>query len=136
MQALLPVGRNPVRGSGRGLAQWVMLGRGELRAVVHLLVPIVVVPALPGLVTGDPRMSCGFGMGGGVLAGGTVTAADVAALSAAAEVKPPALIALALDAAGATGPHRGIDTGLFDHHLRKRRFGHVRNRLERLSRYR
>jgi hypothetical protein len=77
-----------------------MIRRRELGAViVELLVAVVVEPVFFGLITGDPWMSDCFGVGGGVLAGRVVAAANVAAVRAPAEVKPPSALFFALHAA-------------------------------------
>jgi hypothetical protein len=116
MQQLLPVGRDASGGSRRRLIEWVMIGRRELGAVVvELLVAVVVEPVFSGLITGDPRMSDCFGVGGGVLTGRVVAAPDVAALRAPAKVKPPSALLFALHAARAGGQNSGVDARRFRH---------------------
>ena len=67
--------------------------------VVELLVAVVVEPVFFRLITGDPGMSSCFGVRGGVLTGRVVAAADMAALHAPAQVKPPSALLFALHAA-------------------------------------
>jgi hypothetical protein len=115
MQPPLPVGGDTPGGSWRRLIQWMMVWRRKLRAVIELLVPVVVEPMFPGFETGDQRMPSGFGVGGGVLARGLVTAANVAALGAPAQVKPPSVALLALHTPSAVGRDSGVDACVFPH---------------------
>ena len=89
---------------------------GELRAVVvGLLVAVVVQPMLRRLVTGEHGMAGRFSVGGGVLARRVVATADVAALGAPAQVKPPPALLFALHTARAAGRNSGVDAGVFSH---------------------
>jgi hypothetical protein len=115
MQPLWPVGRDPPGGSRRWLIQWVMLGRRKPRPVVELLVAVVIEPLFSRFETGDQRMPGGFGVGGSVLARRIVAAADVAALGASTEVKPPSLVSLAFEAPCAAGRDGDVDACLFGH---------------------
>jgi hypothetical protein len=102
-------------GSRRWLIQWVMLGRRKPRPVVELLVAVVIEPTFSRFETADQRMPGGFGVGGSVLARRIVAAADVAALGASTEVKPPSLVSLAFEAPCAAGRDGDVDACLFGH---------------------
>jgi hypothetical protein len=83
--------------------------------VVELLVAVVIEPVLFGLITGDPGMPGGFGVGAAVLARRVVAAADVAALRAPTQVEPSSALLLALHAARAAGRDSGVDASVFRH---------------------
>jgi hypothetical protein len=101
--------------SRRQLIQRVMRW-GELRAVVvELLVAVVVEPMFRWLVTGEHGMAGRFSVGGGVLGRRVVATADVAALGAPAQMKPPPALLFALHTARAAGRDSGVDAVVFSH---------------------
>jgi hypothetical protein len=63
--------------------------RREAWALEHLLVGVIVEPRFARFEAGDDGVAGGVEMVGRVLAGGTVATADVTALGAASQVKPP-----------------------------------------------
>src|SRR6266851_1003432 len=93
----------------------MVLRRREFGPVVHFLGVVVVVPVLTRLEAADERMPGRGGVRGRVLHGRGVTAADVPALRAPAQVHPPAARGLALDAAFPARRHRRIDSGDLRH---------------------
>src|SRR5215469_12335844 len=92
-----------------------MLRRGQLRPVIGLLGFEVEEPVLAGLEAADERMPAGLRVRGRVLRGRGVAAADVPALSAAAQVQPPAAGLLAFDAPGAARRHGRVDARHLGH---------------------
>ena len=84
-----PIGRDPAFGAGDGLAFGMGMWGRQLGALDHALGVKIVEPMLAGLEAGDDVMAGFLGVFCCVLIGGTVAAADVSALGAAAEVVPP-----------------------------------------------
>src|SRR5260370_29022394 len=78
-------------------------------ALVHLLGLIVPEPLFTGLEAPDQPVPGRVGMRGGMLRWRIVTAADMPALGAPAQVKPPAAGRLALHAAGSARRDRRIN---------------------------
>src|SRR6185312_10757970 len=96
----LPVRRDPVGRARDRLVIRVVLRRGQLRALVGVLRLVAEVPRLAGLEAADERVATRLRVRARVLRGRGVTAADVPALRAPAEVEPPAAGLLAFGAAG------------------------------------
>jgi hypothetical protein len=83
MEVALPVRRHSPRGSRRRLVERMMLWWSERRTVVELLGAVVPEPVLAGFEAAGQGVA-GIGcVVAGVLRGGGVAAADLAALSAA-----------------------------------------------------
>ncbi len=116
-----PIRRHAQGGAGHGLVDRVLFGRGEMRPVVHPLIAVVVVPVLAGLEARDQGMTGGRRMGTRVLRRRSVAAADVTALGAPAQVKPPTRALLAFLAAGATRRRRDVDARRLAHDSSRRR---------------
>src|SRR5258705_12840115 len=110
MEVAAPVGWAPASRAGHRLVHGVMLGRGQLRAVVELLLLVAPEPRLARLEAAHQRVAGGRGVGAGVLGRRAVTAADVPALGASAQVEPPAGDLVALHAAGAAGWHARVES--------------------------
>src|SRR6478609_11960641 len=89
--------------------------RRELGPLVEPVVGVAPEPGFTGLVALDERVLGGLRMRGGVLRGGGVTAADVAAFGAAAEVEPPAAGGVAFHATIPARRHRWVDSGGLRH---------------------
>src|SRR6202012_3216569 len=85
MDVLPPVARHAPLGAGRALVGGVMLRRRQGRPVVHLVGVVVEVPVLVRLEAADERVAGFLRVRSGVLGGGSVAAADVPALRAAAQ---------------------------------------------------
>src|SRR3984957_16672877 len=113
--------RPPVVRDAAGRARGGLVGRvahrgGELRAgLVEVLVRVGPNQHATRLVGADDRVAGLLGVPGGVLVRGVVAAADVPALGAPAQVQPPALVRLALHAAGAARRHRRVYALHFRH---------------------
>src|SRR6266496_2761993 len=99
VQVSLPVWRNAA-------------GRAVL---VHLTRLIVPEPGLAGLEAADERVPGSRGVRAGMLRRGGVTAANMPALSAPAQVNPPALAGVALGASGTAGRDRWIESRYLRH---------------------
>jgi hypothetical protein len=82
----------------------VKLGTSE-----GLFCTIVVKPMLAGLEARDNRVTRFGKMSRGVLIGGTITAADVPAFGASAQMKPPSARSQALDTPGSARPNRRVN---------------------------
>src|SRR6266571_1578305 len=104
-----------LRQAGHALVDGMVLWRRELGALVGFLGVVAVEPVLTWLEAADERVPGGRGVGGGVLHGRGVAAANVPALRAPAQVHPPAARGLALDAPGAARRHRGVDARYLRH---------------------
>src|SRR5437588_10365065 len=110
-----PVAWYPPLRPGHSLVDRVMLRRRERGPLVGLLGVVTVEPVLARLEAADERVP-GLGrVRGRVLHGRGVTAADVPALRAPAQVYPPAAVGLALDAAFPARRHRRVDPGDLAH---------------------
>jgi hypothetical protein len=105
----LPVARDTSRWSGHRLVERMVLRTRQTWTCEGFFGAVVPEPVLAGLKAPDDRMPCLFGVFGGVLAGRAVATPDMAASSAAPQVKPPAIGGQAFKAAGTTWGHRGID---------------------------
>lgn len=90
VQSHLPVVRDPPPGAGYRLVEGMVGGRRKGRAGHVVIAPVVVEPVLARFEAGDHRVSRFPGVGRSVLSRRIVTAADVAALGATAQVEPPA----------------------------------------------
>jgi hypothetical protein len=109
MEVALPVSGYSPRGAGRGLIERMMLWWGEWRTVVELFGAVVPEPVLAGFEAADQGVT-GIGrVVAGVLRGGGVATADVPALGAAPEMKPPTACRQAFGASGAGGRSRGVN---------------------------
>lgn len=75
----------------------------------ELFTPVVVKPRFARLEAGDDPMARGLKVPCRVLAQRLIAAADVAALRAAAQMEPPAILCETLDAARAGGRNAWID---------------------------
>jgi hypothetical protein len=105
-----PVVRHLPCRPGSRLAERVVLGRGERRALAHLVRPVVVVPVLAGFETRDDPMTRAPGVSTRMLSGRGIATPDVAALGTAPKMKPPATTAgKALDTAITAGRHARVD---------------------------
>src|SRR5580704_10832074 len=85
----LPVCRHPFGWSGRRLIQRMRVRSGKLRAGEGFLCTIVVKPPLARLETRDNRVTRSGEMFRCMLTWRTITTADVTALRASAQMKPP-----------------------------------------------
>src|SRR5215472_3807123 len=118
VQVGLPVpGHAPGR-AGYRLLSWMMLGWGECRAgAVHPVLGVAPEPALARLEAADQRVPRRGRVRAGVLRWRGVTAADVAAQRAAAQVEPPSVAGVAFDAAGPARRNGRVDVLLCGHPL-------------------
>jgi hypothetical protein len=108
-EMVLPVGGHTAGRPGNRLLRRMVLRGRKGRAGHELVGAIVPEPVLPWLEAADDRVARGTGMTGGVLAGGIVATADVAALRTTTQVKPPSSGLDAFDTAGPAGNHARID---------------------------
>jgi hypothetical protein len=116
VELALPIARHAIGRAGRRLAERVMVGGSQLGTLTVLVLVVVVEPVLTRLEAVDDRVMLRPRMLGGVLRGGLVAAADVAAMHASAQVEPPAVFGgEALDAAGPAGRDGGVDRGILGH---------------------
>ena len=109
VEVQLPVVRHLACRSGSRLAERVVPGRGERRALTHLVRPIVVVPVLAGFEARDDPMTRAPGVSTRMLGGRGIATPDVAALGAAPQMKPPSTGGKALDTAITAGRHARVD---------------------------
>src|SRR5262245_39006820 len=110
MEVPAPVGGDPAVRAWHRLLPRVAVRAGQRRArLVEVLVRVRPEPGLPRLEAADDRVAGLLGVRGGVLGRRGVTAPDVAALSAAAQVQPPPALGFTLDAAGAARLDRRVD---------------------------
>src|SRR5215472_2650190 len=117
VKMVLPVRRNPVRRSRDGLVGRVMQGRRQVRALLVELAGLVAPePSLARLEAADDWVPGVGGVSAGVLRWRRVAAADVPALRAPSQVKPPATSRLALGAAGAARNGGLVDSWQRAHH--------------------
>src|SRR6516165_2069878 len=105
-----PVAWHAVLRSRDALVERMVLRRGEHRAVEGILGLVVPEPVLAGLEALDDRMPRYLRVRGRVPRRRAVTAPDVPALCAPAQVDPPAAGRVALDAARSARRHRRVDT--------------------------
>ncbi len=91
VQERFPVGRHPSCWPGRGLGLRMRVRRRQCRAPDHPLLFIIEEPVLPRFKAGDDWMPCCLRVLGCVLTRRTITASDVPAFRASAEMKPPAI---------------------------------------------
>src|SRR5450759_644304 len=98
-QVRLPVRRDAALRAGHGLAGGMMLGCSQFWAVVELLAGVIPEPVLAGLERPDQGVARARRVLAGVLRRRGVTAADVAAQGAAAQMEPPSADRQARDAA-------------------------------------
>lgn len=115
MQVRLPVEGHPRGGTGCALVGRVLFGGREVRALVHLLVPVVEIPVLAGLEARNQGMPGAAAVGRCMLAGRGVAATDVTALRATTQFVPPTVVPFALQAPGPTGRDGDIYSGLVIH---------------------
>src|ERR1700722_2141066 len=109
VEVALPVGRHPAGRARGGLAERMVLGRGQRRPVVVLLGRIVPEPVFARLEAPDDGMAVLLGVVAGVLARRAVAAADMATCRATAEVQPPPVRCEALDAPVTAGLDLRVD---------------------------
>jgi hypothetical protein len=113
----LPVWRHSFGRPRYRLIQRVGVRRVQRRAVEILLRTIIVEPALAPLEAGDDRVTrCGV-VFAGMLIGRVITAADMAALCAAAKMQPPRALGHAFETACAAWLHCRVDTVALGHDL-------------------
>ena len=108
MKVTLPVAGHAARWSRRRLIGWVVLRIRQCRTFEELVRGVIPKPILPGFEASDDAVARILGVPRRVLAGGRVTATDVAALRAPSEVKPPSTALKALDATSTTRRHGRI----------------------------
>jgi hypothetical protein len=89
MQTGLPVRWNPPCGARDRLSFRVRVRRRQFRTLNHSLLLVIKKPIFTGFKAGNHRMSCSRRMSRCMLARRTVTASDMPAFSAPAEVEPP-----------------------------------------------
>src|SRR5580658_8264242 len=87
----------------------MVLRRGELRTLERVFGLVIPEPVLAGLEAPDDRMPGLLGVRRRVLRRRAITASDVAALGAPAQVEPPAAGGVAFDAARPARRHRRVD---------------------------
>lgn len=109
MQATLPVGRHSSLRTWYRLSDRVTLRASKGRSRTELVEGVIPEPVLTRLETPHHVVPGLLGMSCGVLVGRTVAAADVAASGAAPEMKPPAVLREALDAANAARQNIRVD---------------------------
>jgi hypothetical protein len=109
MKMLLPVRRHPAAWARDRLVEWVVMGGCQPRPSEEFAGAVVPEPILTWLETADDRVLGRSGVVAGMLAGGVVAAADMAALGTAAEMKPPAPHFQAFDATGSAGGDARVD---------------------------
>src|SRR5215467_13463434 len=118
MQMALPVPGNAAGRAGDRLIEGVLGGRGQVRAGgVHPVLRVAPEPVFAWLEALDQRVPGRGGVGAGVLRWRSVAAADVAALRAAAQMKPPSPAGVALGTPGPAGRGRNVDPLLCCHLL-------------------
>jgi hypothetical protein len=117
VQVALPIGRHAPARSGRRLINRMMRGRSKRRSVGELLGAIVEEPVLTGLETLNHRVAALLDMVARVLRRRGITAADVAALRAPPQVKPPTTLGKALDASRRAGRNGRGDNTVVGHSL-------------------
>jgi hypothetical protein len=97
----------------------VRMRRKQLHTLDHLLLLVIEEPVLTRLEAGNDRMPRCCRMPGSMLAGRTVAAANVAALRAPAEMKPPPFRrSQAFDTAIAARPRSAVDSSPVSFHFR------------------
>src|SRR5262252_5729396 len=116
MQMALPVPGNPAGRAGDRLIDGVLGGRGQVRAGgVHPVLRKAPEPVFAWLEALDQRMPGRGRVRAGVLRWRSVTAANVAALRAAAQMEPPSPAGVALGTPGSAGRSRNVDALLCCH---------------------
>jgi hypothetical protein len=110
VEVFLPVCGDAAGRSRCRLPARVMRRLRQRRAFVELLSPVVPEPVLPRLEALDDRVPGLPRMVRGVLGGRGVTTTDMSALSAAAQVQPPAIARHAFRTAGAVRWYRRFDS--------------------------
>src|SRR6476661_6233464 len=110
VQVALPVRGHPSCRSRDGLAERTVLGRREHRPFVVFLRGVVPKPVLAGFEGTDKRMAGAGRVCARMLGWRGVTASDVAALGAPAQMEPPPALVLALCTARTAGPRGRIDS--------------------------
>jgi hypothetical protein len=98
VQVALPIGRHAAPWAGRRLIDRMMRRRSQRRPFGELLGAIVIEPVLTGLEALDHRVAALLDVMARVLGGRGITTADVTALRAAPQVKPPTTARKAFDA--------------------------------------
>jgi hypothetical protein len=105
----LPVRRHPTFGPRSRLVDRMVLGCHQRGPLIELLSAEVPEPVLSGLEASNYRVTRALGMTAGVLTGGRIAAADMAALGAAAQVEPPTVGRQTFDTARPARRHRWIN---------------------------
>ena len=118
-----PVVGHPAARSWDGLILGSAIGRREFGPVVVLVGSVVPEPVLAGFEGPDDRMSRRAPVRGSVARQRVVAATDMAARGAPAQVHPPAADRVALDTAGATRRHLGINVSAHEASLPTRSRG-------------
>jgi hypothetical protein len=103
MEVPLPVSWDLPARTRRRLIERMMLRWGERGPLVELLGVVAPEPVLARLEAANHWVLVSGGVLARVLRGGRIAAADVSALGAAAQVKPPPALGQALDTAGPAG---------------------------------
>jgi hypothetical protein len=109
VKVVLPVSRYTASWSGGRLVEWVVPGGCQRRSSKEFAGAVVPEPVLTRLETADDGVLGRSSVGSGVLAGGVVATADVAALGTSAKMEPPSTLFQAFDAASAAGGHARHD---------------------------
>ena len=89
MQTGLPIRWNPSCRAGDRLSFRVRVRRRQFRTLNHSLLLVIKKPVFTGFKAGNHGMSCHRRMSRCMLVRRTVTASDMPAFSATAEVEPP-----------------------------------------------
>lgn len=87
----LPVWWHAISGSGCALLDWAGCGRGHRWPLEHLIGAEVVKPSFTRLEAGDDGVARFLEVAAGMLVWAAVATTNMAALGAAAQVKPPAV---------------------------------------------